>query len=204
MVAIAPFRALRYNLERVGDLSAVVAPPYDVISPEQQAQLHAASPYNIVRLILGQRAPTDTETNNWYTRAQRDFEAWQQAKVLVRDPAPAVYLYEHGFEWRGRPQRRPSGPSGVADHPPCSALRPAPRGCADAEGGRPQRRPSGPSGVPDAGGVRPQRRPSGPSGVADRQRVRHSAATPIVAAAPDAGGVRLQRDAPGRTDAAAG
>jgi uncharacterized protein (DUF1015 family) len=106
MVAIAPFRALRYNLERAGDLSVVVAPPYDVISPEQQAQLYAASPYNIVRLILGRRAPADTETDNWYTRAKRDFQAWQQARVLVRDEAPAVYLYEHAFDWEGQRLRR--------------------------------------------------------------------------------------------------
>ncbi len=107
MAAIAPFRALRYNLARVGDLSAVVAPPYDVISPQQQAQLYAASPYNIVRLILGQRAPTDTDMDNWYTRAKRDFDAWQQAQVLVRDETPAIYLYEHAFSGQGQPPHLP-------------------------------------------------------------------------------------------------
>ena len=106
MVAIAPFRALRYNLKAIDDLSHVVAPPYDVISPEQQAQLYAASPYNMVRLILGVRTPADTDTDNWYTHARRDFDAWQHAKVLVRDAAPALYLYEHAFDWQGQRLRR--------------------------------------------------------------------------------------------------
>jgi len=49
MVAIAPFRALRYNAELVGSFSRVIAPPYDVISPEEQDHLYDASAYNVVR-----------------------------------------------------------------------------------------------------------------------------------------------------------
>src|SRR3990167_2586194 len=74
MVAIHPFRALRYNLDVVGDLSRVIAPPYDVIGPQEQDALYAASPYNIVRLILGTTSPADTEQDNRYTRARQEFE----------------------------------------------------------------------------------------------------------------------------------
>jgi len=52
MALVSPFRALRYDPTRVGDLAAVVAPPYDVISPAQQDALYARSPWNVVRLIL--------------------------------------------------------------------------------------------------------------------------------------------------------
>jgi uncharacterized protein (DUF1015 family) len=102
MVAIAPFRALRYSLEAVGDAARVIAPPYDVISPEQQEQLYAASPYNVVRVILAKDAPDGDR----YVQAQHTFEAWRRDQVLRRDPSPAVYLYEHGFTWQNQRMHR--------------------------------------------------------------------------------------------------
>ncbi|MFP4107916.1 MAG: solute carrier family 23 protein, partial [Desulfonatronovibrio sp.] len=50
---IAPFRALRYNPERISFISRVVAPPYDVITPSQAEDLHQQDPHNVIRLILG-------------------------------------------------------------------------------------------------------------------------------------------------------
>lgn len=106
MVAIAPFRALRYNLASVGDLGAVIAPPYDVLNPDDQDRLYARSPHNVVRLILGKHDPADTPASNRYTRAKQTLEAWQREGVLQRDAAPAIYLYEHAFWWDGQPLRR--------------------------------------------------------------------------------------------------
>jgi len=104
MVAIHPFRALRYNLEAVGDLNRVLAPPYDVIDPDEQEHLYATSPYNIVRLILGKPYPNDTSEDNRYTRAQRDFTAWREGHILSQDQTAALYLVEHTFADGG--QRR--------------------------------------------------------------------------------------------------
>jgi uncharacterized protein (DUF1015 family) len=53
MAKIVPFCALRYSLDQIGDPAAVMAPPYDVISPALQEDLYRRSPFNIVRLILG-------------------------------------------------------------------------------------------------------------------------------------------------------
>jgi hypothetical protein len=40
MARIAPLTPLRYDLSRVaGGLASVISPPYDVISPEQRAEL---------------------------------------------------------------------------------------------------------------------------------------------------------------------
>src|SRR3989338_3081151 len=74
-----------------------VAPPYDVIDAEEQARLYQASPHNIVRLILGKQASTDTDTDNRYTRARRDFDAWRREGILRQDAAPALYTIEHVF-----------------------------------------------------------------------------------------------------------
>ncbi len=106
MVAVAPFRALRFNRSVVGDLSAVLAPPYDVISPADQDRLYNASPFNIIRLIYGREQPTDSETSNRYTRARQALGEWRRDGVLVRDEEPAIYVCEHGFSWNGRRVRR--------------------------------------------------------------------------------------------------
>jgi len=106
MVAIRPFCALRYNPEQISDLSEVIAPPYDVISPEHQERLYQASPYNVVRLILSRQFPRDTPTDNRYTRARRDFEAWRKAGVLVADPIPSLYLIQHTFSDEGQRRSR--------------------------------------------------------------------------------------------------
>ena len=52
MPQTAPFAALRYNLDHVGSLSDVIAPPYDVIDPELQDQLYKRHPANVIRIIL--------------------------------------------------------------------------------------------------------------------------------------------------------
>ncbi len=101
MAAVTPFRALRYNPAVVGDLSAVLSPPYDVINPQQQEQLSQASPYNVVRLILGKQYPTDNAEDNRYLRAKRDFGTWRENRILQLDPAPAIYLIEHAFTDEG-------------------------------------------------------------------------------------------------------
>jgi len=106
MVAVAPFRALRYDAEVVEDLSRVIAPPYDVIGPDDQTRLYDASPYNVVRLILGRDGPGDTPQENRYTRARRAFEAWGTNGVFRQDEAASFSLLEHEFVWDGRPYRR--------------------------------------------------------------------------------------------------
>ena len=106
MVAIRPFRALRYHPTLIPNLSEVIAPPYDVIGEEEQEQLYNSSPYNIVRLILGKQSPMDTEQDNRYTRAHRDFTTWRTARALAQDPTPALYLIEHTFQDGGRARIR--------------------------------------------------------------------------------------------------
>lgn len=97
MVAIRAFRAWRYNPEVIGELSPVLSPPYDVISPAEQDRLYQASPYNVVRLILGKTYPTDTDAENRYVRARREFAAWRERQALRQDPVPALYLVEQAF-----------------------------------------------------------------------------------------------------------
>jgi uncharacterized protein (DUF1015 family) len=85
MAEIRPFRAVRYDAAAVGDLATVLAPPYDVISPEHQEALYARSPHNIVRLEYGRADPDDTPANNCYTRAAAEYHAWLEQGMVRLD-----------------------------------------------------------------------------------------------------------------------
>ena len=100
MAHISPFRALRYDPARVA-LSQVVTQPYDKITPEMQAQYRAASPYNLVRIILGEQQSTDTAEDNRYTRAATYFRDWRRQGIFLQDPQPAIYLYAQRFSLPG-------------------------------------------------------------------------------------------------------
>lgn len=103
---IRPFRAIRYDLERIGDLSKVAAPPYDQIDPTIQSLLYAMHPRNIVRISFGQDEPGDDDHNNKYQRARGFLERWLAEGILVEDTAPAIYPYHStyrvGEEWLTR------------------------------------------------------------------------------------------------------
>lgn len=71
--------------------------PYDKISPAMQARYLAASPYNLVRVILGERQPGDTETENVYTRAARTMQEWIESGVWIRDAEPGMFAYFQEF-----------------------------------------------------------------------------------------------------------
>src|SRR5580692_6192915 len=93
MAEIAPLTPLRYDLGRLPHgLASVVAPPYDVISPDQRAELAAKDPHNVVRLIL-----PDGEADAKYAHAAELLAAWRAENVLVRDPEPAFYRYDQSF-----------------------------------------------------------------------------------------------------------
>jgi uncharacterized protein (DUF1015 family) len=102
MPEIQAFRSIRYDLGHVGSLSDVVAPPYDVISPELQDELYRKHPENVVRLILNRVEPADDdEVNNRYTRAAQFLRDWRARGVLFNEPDPAIYVYHQEFTHDG-------------------------------------------------------------------------------------------------------
>lgn len=95
MADIQPFRALRYDLQRVS-ASQVVTQPYDKITPAMQERYYAASPYNLVRIILGHREP-DRPGDNVYTRAATYGRDWRAEGILRQDASPSIYIYSQTF-----------------------------------------------------------------------------------------------------------
>lgn len=103
MADVRPLPGIRYAPGI--DLAAVVTPPYDVISSEAQTRYYARAPENIIRLELGRDSPDDDELDNRYTRAATIFADWRLRGVLRQD-APALYLYEQRFHALGGERRR--------------------------------------------------------------------------------------------------
>jgi uncharacterized protein (DUF1015 family) len=102
MVRIAPFRGLFYSQKKIKDLAKVLAPPYDVISREEQEKLYRKSPYNFVRLDLSQEADR-------YTAVAQLFEEWQSQGILERDEVPAIYFLTHAFTVKGGAKKMRQG-----------------------------------------------------------------------------------------------
>src|ERR1039458_8749021 len=101
MAVIYPFRAWRYDPERV-PVQQAVTQPYDKITPAMQESYCQASPYNLVRIILGKHLPGDGQSENVYTRAAAAFQSWRQTGILRRDPEPSIYRYCPTFKVPGR------------------------------------------------------------------------------------------------------
>ena len=84
-----PIRAERYRARE--RLSELIAPPYDVVSPEARSALASRSPHNIVHLTLPEGSP------DRYTAAARVLAQWRAADVLERDADPALYVIQQEF-----------------------------------------------------------------------------------------------------------
>ncbi len=102
MVRIASFRGVFYNQKKVRDLSKVIAPPYDVISGEEQEKLQKKSPYNFVRLDLSAEADA-------YDAVAQLFAEWQDQGILERDSTPAIYFSAHRFKLKSGEQKLRQG-----------------------------------------------------------------------------------------------
>ncbi len=92
MPLLSPFRPYRYNPDVINDLGAVIAPPYDVISPEKRNALLERDPRNVIQLIL----PEGDESTR-YVHAAKLFDKWIASGALLRDETEAIYPYAQIF-----------------------------------------------------------------------------------------------------------
>ena len=108
MADVRPIHALHYDLDVVGSLGAVAAPPYDVIDLEKRAELLERSPYNAVAIDLpkpyGETGPQAAGEGDPYARAAETIDAWKRAGALVDDPEPAIWAMTQEY----------TGPDGAA------------------------------------------------------------------------------------------
>jgi uncharacterized protein (DUF1015 family) len=106
MVDFRPFRALRYDSSVAGAGASLIAPPYDVVAPEDRNTVYLRGPFNVSLIDYGEEYADDDEHDNRYTRARLDIEAWMKLGVLRRDDEPQLFAYEQEFELAGRKHKR--------------------------------------------------------------------------------------------------
>ncbi|MBR4030092.1 MAG: DUF1015 domain-containing protein [Clostridia bacterium] len=94
MATVKAFKGMRFSCE---DLNSKVTPPYDIISPAEQAEFYEKDPYNVIRLEYGVINETDTDLDNRYQRAAKDLNKWLEEGVLKIEESPCFYVYEEVF-----------------------------------------------------------------------------------------------------------
>jgi len=99
MAEVIPFKGVLFNVPKVSKSSGeeLLAPPYDIITPEHQQELNDRSPYNIVRIDFGKKYPDDSEQENRYTRAKALLDSWLREEALIPSKTPSFYAYEIGY-----------------------------------------------------------------------------------------------------------
>ncbi len=102
MAKIFPFKGIFYDKKIIGNLSKVMVPPYDIISPAEQERFYELHPYNCIRLTLGKEFAGDNEANNKYTRSAAFFNSWLKNGLLKEDDEESIYAYEQRFKYKGK------------------------------------------------------------------------------------------------------
>jgi uncharacterized protein (DUF1015 family) len=115
MAKIYPFRALRYDTQKVR-MEDVVTQPYDKITTEMQQAYYDRSKYNLIRVILGKKEPDDTDAfapnaaetpqHNVYTRAAESLTSWRKKGILREESEPALYGYSQTYTVPGTSETR--------------------------------------------------------------------------------------------------
>ena len=115
MARIYPFRALRYDTQKVR-MEDVVTQPYDKITPEMQQAYYDRSKYNLIRVILGKKEVDDTDAfrplpegetaHNVYTRAAESLASWRKKGILREESEPALYGYSQTYTVPGSNETR--------------------------------------------------------------------------------------------------
>ncbi len=93
MVDIIPFRGFIYNEDKIGNISKVISPPYDVISKDLKKELYNSHPYNIINLILPESSGTDK-----YIKAKKILNDWIKKDVLRSGNVKCFYIIEESFK----------------------------------------------------------------------------------------------------------
>ena len=101
MANLKPFKGIRYNPEKVGDIATVISQPYDRVRHGLQDKYYDLNDYNVVRMIKGKEFEGDHVNENVYTRAQAFLSKWLAEGVLKYEEKPALYVYHQEFVLNG-------------------------------------------------------------------------------------------------------
>ncbi len=95
MAQVEPFTAIRYTEQ---DLSALVAPPYDILDEKDKAALLRKDEHNIVAIDLPHMPPKTAGPDAAYQRAAGEMTSWLDIRAIARDEQPAFYVYHQTYK----------------------------------------------------------------------------------------------------------
>ena len=103
MADMQPLAAIRYPQS---EQTALISPPYDVLSGSDKQHLLEKNPHNIVAVDLPHVPPKNAGPAQAYEQAAKTMTAWLQQGVLQRDSVPALYPYEQTYTYDGKTYHR--------------------------------------------------------------------------------------------------
>ena len=95
MAFISPFKGVRYNTDKAGELDDIITPPFDVINKHAEEAFRSRNHYNIIRLDLAKNPGKENSAGpGRFTDAAALLNSWLKEGILVRDSVPALYPYD--------------------------------------------------------------------------------------------------------------
>lgn len=102
---IRAFSGWRYR-PNDGDVSDLIAPPYDVLAPRDKRELLSRCEHNIVAVDLPHVPASELGPDADYIAAAELLQSWIADGVLAREDAPAIYAYQQSYTCDGRTYHR--------------------------------------------------------------------------------------------------
>ena len=96
MPEIKPFKGIRYNPEKLPDLTNVICQPYDQVTNKMEREYKNRSPYNFIRLVLTKYSEGHNRQRE-YRDARRYAETWVKEEIFISDDEEAIYPYWQEF-----------------------------------------------------------------------------------------------------------
>ena len=96
-MSIIPFCGTIFNPEKFPNLSEVIAPPYDVISPEERRFFLSRSRFNSARLIVGDEKEGDYFEDEFYEGTRDLMKKWHEDESLCKREQPGLFFLHQFF-----------------------------------------------------------------------------------------------------------
>jgi uncharacterized protein (DUF1015 family) len=101
MSTIRPFKAVRYATQASSDISTRLSPPYDILDEADKASYLKTDPANFVKVDLPHTPPKAAGPPACYQACKQVLDAWRADGTMVRDDAPALYVYHQRYTHAG-------------------------------------------------------------------------------------------------------
>lgn len=105
MPAVHPFQAVQFNQGK-GDVSELIAPPYDVLDLSAKKDLLDRNGHNVVGIDLPHVPAKELGPKSAYDNAGKDYRNMLGSGVLFQRDTPAIFAYRQTYTFEGETFKR--------------------------------------------------------------------------------------------------